>query len=176
MEKDNMRSDYMLYVVAMIFFILTGVVAYYYSTEQQLWIVTTAVLGLAFIGLGYTQRPKPTSTTATISTVTTPPPAPETTAIAAPAPPPPTLAQPTVTEIAKEKTAGIIAETRLPTIELTSIKGIKTKRATQLKALGINTLDDLAKASATELGTKLQISPKITGKWIENAKEMLAKS
>jgi predicted flap endonuclease-1-like 5' DNA nuclease len=160
----------MLYVVAMIFFILTGVVAYYYSTEQQLWIVTTAVLGLAFIGLGYTQRPRPTSTTTTPTTTI------GTTAITAPAPPPSTLAQPTSAEIVKEEKTETVTETQPPTIGLTGVKGIKEKRAAQLRAFGIYTLDDLAKASATELGTKLQISPKITGKWIENAKEILEKS
>ena len=165
-----MRSDYMLYAVALIFFILTGVVAYYYSTEQQLWIVTTSVLGLAFIGLGYTQRPKPTSK-ATTSTIKA-----ETTAITIPTPPPPPLAQPTATETVKEEKAEPVIEAQPPTIGLTQVKGVKEKRAVQLKALGINTLEDLAKASASDLGTKLQISPKITGKWIENAKEILNKS
>jgi predicted flap endonuclease-1-like 5' DNA nuclease len=160
----------MLYAVAIIFFILTGVVAAYYSTEQQLWIVTTAVLGLAFIGLGYTQRPKPTSTLTTSTSAT------KTTAITVPAPLPPSLAQPTATETVKEEKTETVTEARPPTIGLTEVKGIKEKRAAQLKALGINTLEDLAKASAMDLGTKLQISPKITGKWIENAKEILNKS
>jgi predicted flap endonuclease-1-like 5' DNA nuclease len=160
----------MLYAVALIFFILTGVVAYYYSTEQQLWIVTTSVLGLAFIGLGYTQRPKPTSKATTSTTKA------ETTAITIPTPSPPPLAQPTATETVKEEKAEPVIEAQPPTIGLTQVKGVKEKRAAQLKALGINTLEDLAKASASDLGTKLQISPKITGKWIENAKEILNKS
>ena len=165
-----MRSDYMLYAVAVIFFILTGVVAAAYSAEQQLWIVIPAILGLVFIGLGYTQRPKPTSTP------TAPPTTTETTAIVAPSPMPPPVVQPTVTGIAKEEKVETVTETERPTIGLTGVKGIKEKRAAQLKALGINTLEDLARASASDLGTKLQISPKITGKWIENAKEILARS
>lgn len=53
-----MRLDYVLYVVAIIFFIATLTVLAYPQDSQQLWIVTTTVLGLLFIGLGYTQRPK----------------------------------------------------------------------------------------------------------------------
>jgi predicted flap endonuclease-1-like 5' DNA nuclease len=164
-----MRSDYMLYAVAIIFFILTGVVAAYSIEQQQLWIVTTAVLGLAFIALGYTQRPKPTSTATTPTTTA------ETTAITVPTPSPPPLAHPAATEIVKGEEAETVTETGPPSIGLTRVKGIKEKRAAQLKAVGINTLEDLAKASARDLGTKLKISPKITVRWIENAKEILAK-
>jgi predicted flap endonuclease-1-like 5' DNA nuclease len=175
-----MRSDYMLYTVAVIFFILTGAVAAYSIEQQQLWIVTTAVLGLVFIGLGYTQRPKPMPTDSTPSLKA------ETTSIAVPTPPSPPAAQPTITETLKEerieppKTTAEkiepVSETQLPTVDLIKIKGIKQRRASQLRMLGVNTLEDLAKASAEELGMKMQISPKITGKWIESAKEILAKS
>ena len=58
------------------------------------------------------------------------------------------------------------------TMDLTQVKGIGEKRATQLKALGINSVDDLAKASAKTLAAKLKISPKIASKWIESAKEL----
>jgi predicted flap endonuclease-1-like 5' DNA nuclease len=58
-------------------------------------------------------------------------------------------------------------------IELTQVKGIGEKRATQLKAIGINSVDDLAKASAEDIAKKLQISSKITGKWIASAKELV---
>jgi predicted RecB family nuclease len=56
------------------------------------------------------------------------------------------------------------------------VKGIKDKRALQLKAIGINSVEDLAKASPTELAAKLKIAPYFTGKWIESAKEILKKS
>src|SRR4030066_493430 len=56
--------------------------------------------------------------------------------------------------------------------ELMEIKGIGAKRAAQLKALGINNIDDLAKVSAEDLAKDLQISPKITGKWVAGAKEL----
>ena len=57
--------------------------------------------------------------------------------------------------------------------ELTRVKGIGEKRAEQLQALGITALTDLSVASATELAEKLQISPKITNRWIENARNLL---
>ena len=162
-----MRSDYMLYAVAIIFFILTGVVAAYY-VEEQLWIVTTAVLGLVFIGLGYSQRPRPTTPTTTTSPVMTTP--------ATIPPPPAPSAQPTRTEVMMEEKIEPAIEVPPARLGLMEIKGIKEKRSAQLKALGINTIEDLAKASAQHLGTKLQISPKITGKWIESAKEIVEKS
>jgi predicted flap endonuclease-1-like 5' DNA nuclease len=157
----------MLYAVAIIFFILTGVVAAYY-VEQQLWIVTTAVLGLVFIGLGYSQRPRPTTPTTTTSPAMTTP--------ATIPPPPAPSTQPATTEVMKEEKIEPAIEVPPARLGLMEIKGIKEKRAAQLKALGINTIGDLAKASANDLGTKLQISPKITGKWIESAKEIVEKS
>jgi predicted flap endonuclease-1-like 5' DNA nuclease len=164
MGENNMRSDYALYAVAIVFFILTGVVVAY-SIEQQLWIVTTTVLGLVFIGLGYTQRPR--QITPTITTPTT------TTQIITPPPPPPV--QTTVKEeVKEEKTEQIAVEPSA--VGLTQVKGIKEKRAEQLKVIGINSMDDLANASANDIAAKLQISPKITGKWIESAKELASKS
>jgi len=56
-----MRSDYALYAVAAIFFILTGLVLAYQSEMKELWTVTTFVLGLLSIGVGYLQRPRPES-------------------------------------------------------------------------------------------------------------------
>jgi len=162
MGENNMRSDYSLYAVAIVFFILTGVVAAY-SMEQQLWIVTTAVLGLVFIGLGYTQRPRQTTSITTMPTIST--------QITTPPPPP---VQTTVKDDVIEKaTEQIIDETSL--VGLTQVKGIKEKRAEQLKAIGINSINDLADASADDIAAKLHISPKFTGKWIESAKKLAKK-
>jgi predicted flap endonuclease-1-like 5' DNA nuclease len=169
-----MRLDYALYVVAIILFILTGVVAVYAAT-QQLWVVTTAVLGFVCIGMGYWQRPHeqttPQITTSKpVSTIT--PPAPVITA-----PPPPILTQEQVVEKAKtiDQVAPIAAT--LPSIgTLLNVKGIKEKRAQQLKAIGINTIEDLAKASPEDLASKLKIAPYFTGQWIENAKKIVTKS
>jgi predicted flap endonuclease-1-like 5' DNA nuclease len=160
----------MLYVVAIIFFILTGAVAAITIEQKQLWIVTTAVLGLVFIGLGYTQRPKP----AELITTTTPT-APLSTTTIVPLPPAPPKSMSTET-VKEEKPMPILTvEVPPPTPETMKVKGIGEKRAAQLKALGINSIEDLARASAKDLATKLQISPKITGKWIENAKGIVEK-
>ena len=58
-----MRLDYTLYVLAALLLIIT-VVPFIVTIEgvksetRSLWVVTTVVLGLLSIGLGYSQRPK----------------------------------------------------------------------------------------------------------------------
>jgi predicted flap endonuclease-1-like 5' DNA nuclease len=157
-EKIHMRSDYALYTVAIIFFIITGIsFAVLSEPERNLSVVATAVLGLLFLGLGYSQRAKPQ-----VKAEPTP----------APAPTP----QPTVTEVIVEEKPVTSAEVAPPKLELTQVKGIKEKRAGQLKALGINSVEDLARASAEDLAAKLKISPKIVGRWIEDARKLLEKS
>jgi len=54
---------------------------------------------------------------------------------------------------------------------LTTVKGIGDKRASQLNSLGINTVEELAKASVEDLAKKLNVSPKIVAKWVEAAKQ-----
>lgn len=152
-----MRTDYMLYIVAVLLFIITGIVAVYSVEYQQLWIVGTAVLGFFFAGLGFSQRPKTTI------------------AQAARPPQPPLAVQPTITEPAKVEEPPTVVEITTPTIDLVQVKGVKAKRAEQLKSLGINSVEDLANASAEELAKKLQISPKFTEKWIASAKELIKK-
>lgn len=152
-----MRTDYVLYVVAVILFIITGIVAVY-SVEQTLWIASTAVLGLFFAGLGLSQRPKTQS-------------------IAVETPPATTVTvQPTVKEEPKKEEVQTVMETPMATFELTQVKGIKSKRAEQLKALGINNAQDLANASANDLAAKLKIASYFTEQWIENAKKLTGKS
>jgi replicative superfamily II helicase len=145
-----MRSDYALYTVAIIFFILTGITLAYQVESKELWIVTTAVLGLLFMGLGYFQRPKITRVESL-----------------------PTPARTTPITITKEETA---TEATSAVAPLTEVKGIGKRRAEQLKGLGINTIEDLAKASAKELAIELKISPKTTEKWIGNAEKLAEKS
>jgi len=156
-----MRSDYLLYSIALIFFVLTGAVLIYTVEMRELWIVATAFLGLLFTGLGYYQRQRPAATTTTE------------------APPPPPPAPAPIIEVSKEATVEIAEP--VPSLpkpigtDITLVKGIKAKRADQLKALGINSAEDLAKASAKQLGSKLDLSPKITARWIESAKELTEK-
>jgi len=150
-----MRSDYALYVVAIIFFVIT-VISFALELaefERNLWVVTTAILGLLFIGLGYSQRPK-----SQMTVIETP--------LAAPAP------SPAVTEVVTEETKETVVEAAPTVVNLTEVKGIGEKRAEQLKALGISSVGELAKTSAKDLAAKLKISPKITEKWIENAKKL----
>ena len=152
-----MRTDYVLYVVAVILFIITGIVAVY-SVEQTLWIASTAVLGLFFASLGLFKRPKTQS-------------------IAVETPPATTVTvQPTVKEEPKKEETLTVMETPVVTIELTQVKGIKAKRAEQLKALGINNAQDLANATANDLAAKLKIASYFTEQWIENAKKLTGKS
>jgi predicted flap endonuclease-1-like 5' DNA nuclease len=54
---------------------------------------------------------------------------------------------------------------------LTEVKGIGEKRATQLNALGINTVEELANAAPEEIAKSLKISPKIVAKWVYSAKQ-----
>jgi len=151
-----MRSDYALYAVAIIFFILTGITLAYQVEAQELWIISTFVLGLFFIGLGYSQRPKAQAKTVTVE---------------APPPPTPAVQEPVAQDIQE------IVEKPAPTVkELTEVKGIGEKRADQLKNIGISNVEDLAKASADDLAAKLKVSPKITKVWIENAKKLVEKS
>ncbi len=148
-----MRLDYTLYVLAALLFLITIlslVTPLIAEAERNLWVVTTVVLGLLSVGLGYSQRPK-TEVQACQPAVQIP--------------------QATVPETQPSTTIEQSAMTEA--LELTQVKGIGEKRATQLKALEINSVEDLAKASAEEIARKLQISSKITEKWIASAKALV---
>jgi len=78
------------------------------------------------------------------------------------------------------KPAGAVPSLSLPPVtaaklplEISDVKGIGSKREGQLKAIGINTVEDLAKASAEELSEKMKTTPEIAGKWIKEAKKLL---
>jgi predicted flap endonuclease-1-like 5' DNA nuclease len=150
-----MRLDYTLYVLAALLLIIT-VVPFVVTIEgvepetRSLWVVTTVVLGILSIGLGYSQRPK-TKAQACQPAVEIP--------------------QTTMPEAQPATTMETPAMTKA--LELTQVKGIGEKRATQLKAIGINSVNDLAKASAEDIAKKLQISSKITKKWIDSTKALV---
>jgi len=160
-----MRSDYALYAVALIFFAIT-IISFIVLTELQrnLSIVATVVLGFLFTGLGYTQRPKAKSEI-----------------LQAPTTLPATIPPPVISEIVEPKSQQetqpnlepASARTEPVKKELKAVKGIKEKRAEQLKALGIGNVEELANASAKDLAAKLKISPKFTEQWIESAKKLL---
>jgi predicted flap endonuclease-1-like 5' DNA nuclease len=155
-----MRLDYTLYVLAAILFLITVVSSLVVmETEKNLWVVTTAILGLFSVGLGYNARPKIKKATQPATSM------PQT--------------QKPITAAVQEQKASVeapipasVAAPATPMMALTEVKGVGEKRAEQLKALGINSVEELAKASANEVAKKLKISPKIVDKWIANAKEL----
>lgn len=142
-----MRSDYVLYTIAVIFFILTTVAAMALEEQRELSIITTAVLGLLFIGLGYSQRPRAVAmTTETPLTPSVPS---------------------TITKEAEPE-----AEVAPSGRELTKVRGIGEKRKEQLKSVGVDTVKELSEASAKNLATKLEISQKLAKRWIQDAKKL----
>ena len=64
-------------------------------------------------------------------------------------------------------------EEAMQQLELTGIKGIGSKRSEELKAVGVNTVSDLATSSAKDLSQKTGISEKIISRWIVQAKEII---
>ncbi len=96
MRGRYMRSDYALYVVAIICFIIA---AYAATITSELYIYAIAVLGIIFIGLGYMARPK----SATLAPSKPPPP-----------PPPP---QPETQQRAEPKEEPTQTQTSAPTKE-----------------------------------------------------------
>ena len=181
-----MRSDYLLYLLAAVFFIITAVslALIVDQTEKNLWVVTTVVLGLFSIGLGYYQRPKVKPATTPISEMQTAEPSDAHVREAHIAESVETHIEPTATPISTSpvpmQEAAPIPVLAPPAAEvpapmesgLMAIKGIGAKRALQLKELGINSVDDLASASAEDLAKNLMISPKITRMWIGSAKKI----
>jgi predicted flap endonuclease-1-like 5' DNA nuclease len=59
-----------------------------------------------------------------------------------------------------------------PKMEFAQIRGISEKRAEQLRAVGVNSLQDLANAAPDDLAAKLNVSPKIVKMWIGSAKKL----
>jgi predicted flap endonuclease-1-like 5' DNA nuclease len=171
-----MRLDYALYVLAALLFIITVIpfvvsIGVETTETRSVWVVASVVLGLLSIGVGYSQRPK-TEAQACQPAVPIAQTMPETqpaTTVEAP--------KEEKAEAPMEKpamTKALAPETSMAaTIDLTQVKGIGEKRATQLKALDISSVDDLSKASATAIAKQLKISPKIVNKWIDSAKELV---
>lgn len=169
-----MRLDYTMYILGIVLLAITilpfmvqieGITDY----ERNLWVILTVVLGVISIILGYSQRPKTPAQSCQIP-VNLPEPKKDV-----------VLLKKSIKKnnenkleplvIYEEKTVEIIPD--MHDIELTQVKGIGEKRAIQLKALGIKTVNDLANESATNISKKLKISLKITKKWKTNAKKLL---
>ena len=157
-----MRLDYALYVLAAVLLIISVVpfivsIGLETTETRSVWVVASVVLGLLSFGFGYSQRPKTAAQKCAPTTMEAPKEETE-----APKETPETTSAPTATAVTAPK---------LATGGLTQVKGIGEKRATQLKALGINSTDELAKASAKDIAKKLKISQKTVAKWIDAVKE-----
>jgi predicted flap endonuclease-1-like 5' DNA nuclease len=173
----NMRLDYTLYVLAAIILIIS-VIPFVVTIEgvaaetRSLWVVTTVVLGLLSIGLGYSQRPKTEAQACEIAVSAPEEPTPQTQPAPAMEAPKEEETEAPMEKPSMTKPSASPASVAV-TMGLTQVKGIGEKRAKQLNALGINSVDDLAKSSAKTLAKKLKISPKTTEKWVANAKELV---
>ena len=60
------------------------------------------------------------------------------------------------------------------TLDLRKVPGIGEKRARQLKDIGIDSVEKLAKSSPKVLSEKLKVSEKTASRWISSAKEILS--
>jgi predicted flap endonuclease-1-like 5' DNA nuclease len=178
-----MRLDYALYVIAVILFVITISVAAI-SVQQNLWVLSTAIIGIAAVGTGYLSRPQATKTSSNSSPVNVTEPI-----VAQPAQPI-VVSQPApIVSVAEQKTAittptvspPLAVATPAATIEpkhehpLTTVKGIGEKRATQLKSIGINNVHELATASSARIAKELKLSKKIVDKWVAGAKKQIKK-
>jgi predicted flap endonuclease-1-like 5' DNA nuclease len=184
----QMRLDYVMYTIAGLFFIITiiaAVATFMETIQRSLWVISTVVLGLLSISFGYFQRPRAMVQTSQPNAPMSKTVAPQTIQVSA---------EPIVTSeliVTAEKSpvieTTIVVEsptqpsTTMETIsnspvkpvkrsQVKRIKGIGKKRATQLNALGINSYEELANASAANVAKSLQTSPKTVEKWISEAK------
>jgi hypothetical protein len=57
---NTMRTDYILYLLAAVFFLMTlsSLLLMSEQVPKSIWVLSTVVLGLFSVGLGYSQRPK----------------------------------------------------------------------------------------------------------------------
>ncbi len=214
----TMRLDYILYGVAIIFFIVA--VGILVSVSEQnggiIYGSITAIIGLILIGCGYFLKPvaqKPASqpqVTPTVPQIPKPEQKPAVAAesvkneamikeakstevipkvetpiaevsnmqhtIVAQEPPATQMPTPEAAKMAPEPEMTNASEectVDTATSGLAQIKCISAKRAEQLNANGIKTVEDLANASSSELAAKLQVSEKIVKMWIGTAKKLV---
>ena len=144
-DNSKMRADIPLYIIAIICFAL-AVSLHLYSTMVG-EVASTYTVILAILGAIFAGAGYSMRPKSTIETETI-----------------------EKAEARKEVTAETEAK---PSLELIDVKGIGPKRAEQLKKIGIQSVEDLAKESSEELSKKAKVSTKIADKWIKAAKEAL---
>jgi predicted flap endonuclease-1-like 5' DNA nuclease len=155
-----MRLDYAAYVLAVVFLVLAAVsyVIVAEPTTKTVAVATTFVLGFFSLGLGYYEKPK---TEQASSPSAAAPQAPQVATLEAP-------------EEEKVEAAEVLAPAAASGLALTRVKGIGEKREAQLRAIGINTVEELAAASVEDVAAKLKVYPKIVANWVAAAKELVA--
>ncbi len=189
-----MRLDYVMYALAILFFIVTATSLAIITdqNERNLYAVSTVVLGLLLATVGFYMRPKIKTAAAYTPAVSTPQEsAPATVLQAAVTIEAPKVEAPLVVVEAPKVEAPpaetpVVAEpqpavqipaptpaSEAPAMEFTQIRGISQNRADQLKANGINNIQELANANPADLATKLNVSPKIVKMWIGSAKKQI---
>ena len=203
-----MRSDYTLYGLAIILFIV-AIASYVLIAEQNLKIVSAiilAIIGAVLAVAGFLLKPKvQVAASSSAPSATQEPPVDqsaqatvENQLVATPietessqmaeiktektviseasAETPATTPEPAIptneTMAVTETEAVTPIASEMPKMGLTQVKGIGEKRANQLKANGISSIDDLAKADVAALASKLKVSPKIVEKWVAGAKDL----
>ena len=60
------------------------------------------------------------------------------------------------------------------TLDLRKVPGIGEKRAQQLKDIGIDSVEKLAKSNPKVLSEKLKVSERTASRWISSAKEIIS--
>ena len=186
-----MRLDYSLYVLAAVFFIITAALFVLITDNDSLRNMISAatiVVGILLIGGGYFVKPKPEA--APVYTAPAPVAAPVTAEVAEEPKPEAPVKEAEAVEASPEveapepeaapmepaATPVDAAPVSAPTTEgtpLTQIRGINEKRAEQMKSVGVNSVEDLAKASPEDLAAKLEVSPRIVKMWVGTAKKMV---
>ncbi|MFB3889155.1 MAG: DUF4332 domain-containing protein [Candidatus Bathyarchaeia archaeon] len=196
-----MRTDYALYVLAIVFFIVGAVSVGYVG---PLYAISTIIVGFLLASAGYLLKPKakpasaapptppkpepepqavpaPTAVEATVAMVPKAesplmetPPAKEPLVPATSAEAPATAAPaPAPAEAQVSPPAAEPAVTSTVGMELTQIRGINAKWADMLKANGVNSVQELANASSADLAAKLAVSEKLVKMWIGSAKKLV---
>ena len=173
-----MRSDYLLYIVSGILFVITVFLFEMFADEtpRNVSMVATVTMGILFAGLGYILRPKTKTSTIQPVAPSVLPVQPEQTTTVTPPPATPEPQQAPIVEVVTEPITAATEEFIPRKLKLTKIRGIGEKRFGQLKALEIKDARDLAKASPNELATKLDIPMKTATRWIADAKELAEKA
>jgi predicted flap endonuclease-1-like 5' DNA nuclease len=185
LQGQMMRTDYALYALAVVFFAITAasMLLLMETSERNVWVVSTVVLGLLMLALGYYQKPKARSVAVTATPMTAEQ------AVSQPAVEAGSTMQETVQVTTAEESvqapvnvsapaptksveAAAEGQGKVSSLQITEVKGIGEKRAAQLRSLGINTIQDLANVAPAEIAGKLGVSQKLVEKWVERAKEL----